>query len=317
MTRRTGLFIRMAVGGALFLAVALTVDISGLAALVAGLHFHYMALAAGVLLVNRLLVYYRLKRLLDTKGIVIPYADMVKLYWMCDFGSLFVPGSVGTDLLKILSLKHYMKDTHKAASAVVMELFLGTFSLVLIAFVSLLICDSDELNRHFFVAFLSMGGVCVVAGTGMLVFPEPVRKAAAAMLPPGKISAWVSRLIDAILAFSGFKPQLVFLFTLCLAIHALRVLMVYLVSLALGLDIALQHIFLLFPLVLFAIMLPISIGGLGVRETAFVYLFSLVGTSATAAFTLSLVSSLVPLFIKLWGGLIYIRNGFLVRRERN
>ncbi|MFZ5562760.1 MAG: lysylphosphatidylglycerol synthase transmembrane domain-containing protein [Thermodesulfobacteriota bacterium] len=314
MTRRTGLFIRVAVGGALFLAVALNIDLARLKGMVAGIRFHYMALAAVALLANRLLVYYRLKRLLDTKGIIVPYADMVKLYWICDFGSLFVPGSVGADLLKILGLKHYLKDAHKAAASVIMELFLGTFSLVTIAFASLLICDSDALSRRFFLAFLFAGGACVAAGAALLIFPEPVRRAAA-RLPSRKITVWISHLVDAILAFSGFKKLLVFLFLLCLIIHSLRVLMVYLVSLALGLDIALSHVFLLFPLVLFAITLPISIGGLGVRETAFIYLFSLVGVNATAAFTLSLISSLVPLFIKLWGGLIYIREGFWINRR--
>ena len=59
--------------------------------------------------------------------------------------------------------------------------------------------------------------------------------------------------------------------------------------------------------------MPVSIGGLGVRETAFVWLFGFVGVTETAAFTLSLMVYALSILSALPGGWYYARGGIAPR----
>jgi hypothetical protein len=79
-----------------------------------------------------------------------------------------------------------------------------------------------------------------------------------------------------------------------------------LVGCALGIEAPGVYYFIIFPIVSAITMLPISIGGLGVRDALTVYFFSQIGVTRDLAFAMSLVSFF---FICAWGavgGLIYV-----------
>jgi hypothetical protein len=60
------------------------------------------------------------------------------------------------------------------------------------------------------------------------------------------------------------------------------------------------------PIAMLMTALPISVGGWGVREGAFVAGFNLVGVPAADALTLSVVFGLVTMAVRLPGGLIWL-----------
>ena len=60
------------------------------------------------------------------------------------------------------------------------------------------------------------------------------------------------------------------------------------------------------PLVVLIMTIPISIGGWGVRETAMVALFGLIGVSNEGALVLSVLIGLVGMVSALPGGLIWL-----------
>ena len=51
-------------------------------------------------------------------------------------------------------------------------------------------------------------------------------------------------------------------------------------------------------------MLP-SINGVGVREYGFVFFLAAVNVSSAAAISLSVMNVLIPMFISVWGGLLF------------
>lgn len=70
-------------------------------------------------------------------------------------------------------------------------------------------------------------------------------------------------------------------------------------------------VFLLFtPVISFSLALPISIGGLGVREQTYVLLFGSLDVSDTAAAAMSLANyALTNLVVGLLGGVLYALEG--------
>jgi len=82
----------------------------------------------------------------------------------------------------------------------------------------------------------------------------------------------------------------------------------WLVSQAMGGQMSLPMIFLINPLVALALMLPISIGGLGVSQAVYPFFYGAVGVSAEHALAVSLLVQLIQLVASLPGGLFWLRN---------
>jgi hypothetical protein len=83
------------------------------------------------------------------------------------------------------------------------------------------------------------------------------------------------------------------------------------VSEAMGLEIPLIYFFLFVPVIAIFIALPISIGGLGVREGLGIFFFcrAVPGLDSEQAFTMGFLAYVVGVVVSLAGGLIYMSRG--------
>jgi uncharacterized protein (TIRG00374 family) len=98
----------------------------------------------------------------------------------------------------------------------------------------------------------------------------------------------------------------------------LIIVMTYLLSCGLALQIPAGYLFLVVPITFLISMLP-SINGLGVREGGYVFFLGKIGISKAGALSLSFLVVLVPLIISLLGGLLFIseRKKFKIGELRN
>ncbi|MBM3255830.1 MAG: hypothetical protein FJZ08_05970 [Candidatus Omnitrophica bacterium] len=80
----------------------------------------------------------------------------------------------------------------------------------------------------------------------------------------------------------------------------------YITALSLGVNINPIYFFIFIPVVGAITLLPISIGGLGVRENITVLFFASVGVSHNLALAISLLNSFFILIFGLIGGLAYV-----------
>jgi hypothetical protein len=81
----------------------------------------------------------------------------------------------------------------------------------------------------------------------------------------------------------------------------------YVLSQALGGGIPLLYIFLFTPLIAMVLIIPISIGGLGLSQGVYPAFYSLVGIPVAHAFSLSVMVSATQLFCSLPGGVLWLR----------
>jgi uncharacterized membrane protein YbhN (UPF0104 family) len=89
----------------------------------------------------------------------------------------------------------------------------------------------------------------------------------------------------------------------------------YAMAASLGIKVSVIDCIVLMQPVALASNLPISVGGWGVRETAVVLLFGLVGVPSSAALVLSLQLGLLALLVVLPGGLLWLLLQFRNRRK--
>ena len=77
---------------------------------------------------------------------------------------------------------------------------------------------------------------------------------------------------------------------------------------ALGADIPVLIVFLFNPLVMLIAVLPITIGGLGLSQSSYVYFYGLMGVSAALALAMSLLQQVVVYAATLPGGILWWRR---------
>ena len=180
-----------------------------------------------------------------------------------------------------------------------------------------------------------MASLFVLGAVGALVISPamadalggaPVRAlpaVAAGILAAGGLCFWVGRRIPArlyerrgrFIARAGelasraasLTPRVLASFFVCSALFQMSdIVGTYFIARSLGVVLPFTLFLVVVPVVFVATLLPISLGGLGVREGAFVYLLGLVGVDASSALALSLLVYCNRLLLCGVGGLLNV-----------
>jgi uncharacterized membrane protein YbhN (UPF0104 family) len=196
-----------------------------------------------------------------------------------------------------------------SVTSVLLERFLGLFALCLLVFAGLAmgLPGLPALDGEF--AWLAFG--LLLAGALALMHP-PLRRLSLLLLSPGWLAVVRHSLqkIHAVLDDYRQQPWVVLCSLLVALIFQLnRCLAPAIGAVALGVSMPFLYFVTLVPVITLAELMPISIAGLGVREVAFVYLFSLAGMPTEVSLPLALLTrmaQLVPLPLGAW---LYVRGG--------
>ena len=84
------------------------------------------------------------------------------------------------------------------------------------------------------------------------------------------------------------------------------VVLVFLIALALRLQVNLISLFFIVPIVALVSMVPISLNGIGVKEFMYILLFQQVGLSFESGLVISFLARLLSVFGSIVGGVAYL-----------
>ena len=263
--------------------------------------------AALLFLFSNLLGSWLWARLLRAQGVPIPYRKAASYYFVGLFFNNFLPSNIGGDIARISDAAKHAKHVSPVFSATLMDRLIGVLAIAFVA----VIASFAALNRFhlyaiyvaiFIVFLVSLGFFLSIFHRGVLMaFEWPFRVIGARSIERG-----IARLMDDL---HGYKNQSGALFAAIVAstvVQISRVLVHYLVGLALGVRVAAGYYFLFVPVLAALVSLPISLNGLGIREGAGVVLFQTAGMTKEQAFSVPFLTYLVSVLISLLGGLIFI-----------
>ena len=119
------------------------------------------------------------------------------------------------------------------------------------------------------------------------------------------------RIYEAFHLYSRAGRTLLAVLAVSLVVQALRTVVHYEIAKAMGLDIPVIYFFLFVPVIAIFIALPISIGGLGVREGLGIFFFckAVPGLTSEQAFMMGFLAYVVGVAVSLAGGAIYLARG--------
>jgi hypothetical protein len=247
--------------------------------------------------------------LLQALDIDVPLRRLVQLYFIGAFFNLFLPTGLGGDAIRMAELTRTMSSAStggapEAIGTTLVDRATGLWVLFVLALLALPFSHTLLPDGWLPVlALVTVGGVVggwVVMGTPLIPWlGSKVRL-------PGQ---------DKLERFYRSVSQLGYeaLGKACLVSLIFDILLiVFNVLIARGLDVDQPlGVFLLFtPMISFSLTLPISFGGLGVREQTYVLLFSALGVSDAAAVAMSLANwGLTNVVVGLIGGVMYALEG--------
>jgi hypothetical protein len=295
---------KVAVSVVLLTVVARTFDTQGLlerfARVSAGEALIALAIALAILPVQTL----RWKVVLRESGHDLPFGQALGILWIGQFFSQVLPSSVGGDALRMWYAHKSGMQPGKAIIAVVVDRAVSLLGVLLMAACGLpwlLRLLPEGAARSTLVAFIGAGAAGFVAVAALAGNPNllPRWRVARALLAPAVLLRRI------LIAPGRLLPALAFSMTSSVGFCA----MVYQIARALGVALEFQDCLLLFPPVMFASAIPVSVGGWGLREGAMVVAFGYANVAAADAFAMSVLFGLFMLAMGLPGVAFWLARG--------
>ncbi len=224
-----------------------------------------------------------------------PSGKLFSLYLIGCFFNNILPGAVGGDAVKIYYL---YKETRKGGSSfgsVFLDRYIGLVGLLSIGLISGLFAFRDLEAIHMQWVIPVLFAVFTVAS--LLVFGLRI----------GRRFAVINNFYEYVHKYRRQKGTLLKAYFLSLIIQTLSIGLIYLASRGLGQRLTFTALFVFVPIIFTVTTVPISIAGLGVRESAFALLFGLVGVPTQKSVAISFMWFLSVAAASLTGLVEYLR----------
>jgi len=258
--------------------VILKIELAEVAALYRQSDLWLMLLALLAFMLSKLLSALRLNLYFKAISINLTEKTNLQLYLLGMFYNLFLPGGIGGDGYKIYLLqKHYQAGTKKILGAVLCDRISGMVALVVLALVGL-----SQLNLSIIITQHSTFNI---------------QHSTLLLIPP----AFLAYYLFIKYIYSHFLKINLVTFGYGFVVQLLQVLCAWLLLLALGeKDNHLAYLVIFLASSVVAV-LPISIGGVGVRELTFLFGSQLLNVDMNVAVGISFLFYLVTAVVSLAG----------------
>ena len=234
-------------------------------------------------------------------GAELSFGKSVTLFYVGTFFNQAMPSAVGGDAVRMwLGHRAGLKPT-EAIGSVILERIAIVVALVFLvtAMEPIILARVDDLPGQWAFPLLSVG---MVAGLVVLMVLDRAPPA----LTRWRVVRGIAQLArDARATFLKARFA-VPVFTWALLANINLSLVVYVLALGLGLDVQPTDCLALVPPVILVTTLPISIAGWGVRESAMIVAFGLIGVPEASALVLSILFGLVVTVASLPGGALWL-----------
>lgn len=232
----------------------------------------FLIIAMLLFVASKVVASFRTLLILNRYNVSINWWRNLKLYWTGMFYNLFLPGGIGGDVYKTVIINRmHASGIKTSAVAIIMDRVAGVVALIILAFIGMIFTSLYE--KYNWVVFAGIP-LAIVGFSGLIYFFTPELKGLS-----GKLLGW------------SFLVQV------------LQVLCVIFILLSFRIDTFYPQYILVFLISSIAAMLPLSIGGIGVRELVFYSLSNYFYLDQGVAVTVSFTFFIITAFSSLWGGI--------------
>jgi uncharacterized protein (TIRG00374 family) len=285
------------------------IDLGRTLDLIRQIELAYFLGAVAIMIVTTWPMALRWKWLLDAERIHDRLGWLTRAYFVSYAAGQVLPTAIGGDASRVYeTARRHPGTTGRIAGSVVLERAIGGAATLLLAAVGLALAVGEyDIGIYLWIEAIFVVGTIVGA---VLIFSKRVRGRLAWLGPPLariRLERPLRALYEGMHVFRNHVGALVAVFTLTLGIQIARVIGIWMVGEAVGVDLTPRPYFVLGPLLFLVMLVPFTINGLAVREAFFVSFMTRLGVDADAAaatgflfFAATLALALIGMAIIAW-----------------
>jgi uncharacterized protein (TIRG00374 family) len=262
--------------------------------------------ATMVFLVSNVAGWFQWHALLRASGVTVDEAGTFRFYFIGLFFNNFLPANIGGDAVKVYDMTREGESPYRVIAVTLLDRLLGVFSLCLLALIAnVALIDRAGAGMHH-VLYLAVFVACMVPALGFY-FIRPLGnwlRKTVLRVRALSLDFRITSIIDQLSPFRGRRGLLMRLVLFSVLIQTMRVLTHVRVAMAIGVPmtpLTLARFFVFVPLLSLAMIPPVTINGLGIREGLGVLLFAEAGILAADAFVIEFGTYIISVAVSLLG----------------
>jgi uncharacterized protein (TIRG00374 family) len=312
--------LKIAVSATLMVIILKKLSVGELKNVLTSIDSNLFLLAGLVYFVSNVLGALQWHLLLGASGIRFPFHRTFRFYFVGLFFNNFLPANIGGDAVKVYDVSRAGGGLYQVVAVTLLDRLLGIFSLCLLASIATVaLFRLQPMGSLWLFLLLFLG--CMIPAVGFYMFKPLGKKLRKAVLAIRifSLDRRMTQILDHLGRFKGRKSLVSKLIGLSLVVQALRVYTHILVGMAIGISVsrvAAIQFFVFVPLLSLAMIPPVTINGLGVREGLGILLFALAGLSRTDAFMMEFLTYIVSIVVSFLGWLFFVARKPMVPAPR-
>jgi glycosyltransferase 2 family protein len=277
------------------------VDLKNVWAVLSAAHLAPLILGMLLMMVGVVLRAFRWQVLLNALDIRVPLPRLTYLYFFGSLFNLFLPTGMGGDAVKMAKLAQETGQVPESIGTTLVERATGLWVLFILSLIALPFSSAflppEWVLPIFLVTIAGVVGGWLVMGTSLLPWlGSKVR------LPGQEYFMRFYRSVSQL----GWRALLMACL-ISLVFDLLLIWVTYLIAASLDVSLPAGIFFIFTPLISLSLTLPISLGGLGVREQTYILLFQAVNVPPDTAVAMSLLFYLLTtVLVGLVGGMLFL-----------
>jgi len=259
----------------------------------------------------------RWKTLLNTQNVKLSTASLSVTVLIGLFFNNFLPTSIGGDVFRTIDASNKAKiPLSTSASIIFVERFSGVVSASVYAVVALFLGFTAIGNQPVIIPIIIFFSVVVIISL-VIIFPSMfgLSKFLKRLKFVNMMREKMSNAFNTLLSFKRHKMALLKVLIYSFLLQFAVILNWYLAALALGIDLSLTAFIFIVPVVSTIAMIPISIGGIGLRENSLVFIMVAMGVVNEKAALCSLLILFMLVIVGMAGGIVYILRPYFERKS--
>ncbi len=294
-------FLKFFFSTGLLLLLFRMVDFTAIGHLIANATWMYIGWAMVFQWISTVLAAYRWSLIMESLAFHEPFRFYVGSYFKGAFFNQALPGSIGGDAVRGLELGAMGYRKKEAFFGIFLDRIVGLAGLLVLNLGANLL--NDDLFPPWLFHLITMICVGGIGGFGVLILLRKI-----AWLQKYRVTRVFADLSHRFRQVYRTKQAIFIQVTLSMIIHFFSILALYALAQALGVVFPLSTFLVAVPPVFLLTIIPLSLAGWGVRESALVGIFLLLGASKEGILSVSVLYGLLLIGTSLPGLWIWVRG---------
>ena len=301
------IFFRVAISIILLVFLFRQVDRDSLFRVIKGADKGLLVWAFILASLNYILCLLRWMMLLRAVDIVLPFKRVLISFSGGTFFSLFLPSTIGGDLMRSIDLAAHTKRPREVIATVLLDRLSGYIGLVILSLAAIGLGWRYVQDKSTLYSMAIITGILLVI-LAVLFNKFLYNRINNLLQSPnaGKIRELIKDLHEELYIFRKQGKVIIANLLVSILIQVVSPLVFLLIAISLGIKIKVIYYFVFLPIIGAITLLPISLGGLGLRDASTIFFFAKAGLAKNMAFAMSLINFSFILIYGILGGIIYV-----------